>query len=245
MKSITLMGEAGSGKTQALKLLVPFLQKQLPHLSVQPLNDRLLYEEEVKKETAHLTGEKRTGSHSVGYYNEQGELTGFFVPDNEINRRVMRRLVDTLTNTQKDPNVLLTVELGIGINRLASVSEDPYRWTLHDRLTDAKLSGKPLGAVTDVILITAPHSIRWERQQRRPDKTPEEVFSNYSGEGGVPENFRKLLFAHECNFVVIDNQGDDTKLFQGQLVDAMREMQPHLLEGTTRHPEQLFSRKEF
>ncbi len=246
MKSITLIGEAGCGKTEALSQLIPLLKNKLPHLTVEPLNDRKIYEIEVKKETAHLSGEKRIGPHSTGYYNEAGELTAFFVPDNEINRRVIRLLVSILDEVKNDPNRLLIVELGIGINKLADQSSDPYRWGLTDRLADARASGKALGEVSDIIVIAAPYHIRWERQQRRPDRTPEEAFTNYSGDGGLPENFTELLYTHGCNFSVIDNCHSDTELFGRQLVEAVVTIQPTLLEGKAFYYERpSSSRKEF
>jgi len=213
---------------------------------VEPLNDRNLYEIEVKKETAHLSGEKRIGPHSTGYYNEAGELTAFFVPDNEINRRIMKLLVSILDEVKNDPNRLLIVELGIGINKLADQSRDPYRWGLTDRLADAHASGKSLGEVSDVIVIAAPYHIRWERQQHRPDKTPEEAFTNYSGDGGLPESFPNFLRAHGCNFSVINNHHNDTELFGQQLVEAVMNIQPTLLEGKAFNDERpSSSRKEF
>ncbi len=244
MKSITVIGEAGSGKTEALAYLVPLFQQQHPFVQIEPLNDRFIFEEEVKKETSHLSGNKRESPHCVGYYDEHGELQNFFVYNNEINRRVMRRMMNILDKTNQNPNHLFIVELGIGVNMLAHSMKDPFRWTLNDRLSDAASSGQSLGTVSDIIIITSPYDIRWERQQSRPDKVPEEAFTHYSAEGGLPENYQELLSAYGCNFTVIHNNHNDSQRFHQQLVDAVNLLRPNLLEGKTPSRETFFSRIE-
>lgn len=241
MKSILFIGEAGSGKTHALNEIIRILPPLLPpYTQLEIINDRHLFEDEVYQETARLQGNKRIGKHGTGYYDEQGNLTGFFVHDNEFNRRATKRLLSTMRGVLENPQRLIIAEIGVGINNSPQGS-DPFRWTLIDRLETALQVGIPFSAVTDLIILETPYQLRFERQQTRPDKTPEEAFRNYSGEGGLPPNFQEILRCYDCRFTVIDNQGNNSELFKRQIVEAVFTLRPGLLEGLSHAPERWHS----
>ncbi len=238
MKSLLLIGEAGSGKTHALKFLIPYLSQELKGLNIKKVNDRNLFEEEVIVETRSLAGPKRIGIHSTGYYNESGNLISFFVHDNELNRRVMRRLIDHMSKAINDSQSLLIAEVGVGTNN-NPIGEDPFRWSLEDRISIGQEIGIPFNTVADLIVITTPYELRYQRQLLRPDKTPEEAFSTYSGEGGLPTNFEEIITSNGFNYRVVENTTNEESAFHIELVNKIYELRPEFksFEGNKISPE--------
>lgn len=231
MKSILFLGEAGSGKTHALNQLVGILPPLLPPgTQLEIINDRHLFEDEVRQETAHLQGNKRVGEHSTGYYDDHENLTGFFVHDNEFNRRTMRRLLRTMSDVLMDPQRLIIAEVGLGINN-NSQGSDPFRWGLVDRLKAAHDVDRAFSAVTDLIILETPYQLRLERQLARPDKTPEEAFRTYSGEGGLPSNYKDILTELEFTFIGVPNITMEPDIFNRQLLEAISAIRPELVNS--------------